>query len=53
MKAMIEEYLKKIFYEDEKVRSVYDSVQTAVKKGGITPATGAQKLIQAFEGDFE
>ncbi|MEA1884780.1 MAG: methylmalonyl Co-A mutase-associated GTPase MeaB [Thermotogota bacterium] len=53
MKAMIEEYLKKIFYEDEMVRNVYDSVQTAVKKGEITPATGAQKLIQVFEGKSE
>ena len=49
MKAMIEEYLKKIFYEDEKVKGVYESVQDAVKTGKITPATGAQRLIQAFE----
>ena len=53
MKAMIEEYLKKIFYEDEKVKGVYESVQDAVKKGEITPATGAQKLIQVFEGKSE
>ena len=49
MKAMIEEYLKKIFYDDEMVKGVFDSVQDAVKTGEITPATGAQKLIQTFE----
>ncbi len=53
MKAMIEEYLKKIFYEDEMVKGVYESIQDAVKTGEITPATGAQKLIQAFEGNSE
>src|SRR6056297_723743 len=53
MKAMIEEYLKKIFYEDEKVKGVYESVQDAVKTGKITPASGAHRLIQAFEGKSE
>lgn len=53
MKAMIEEYLKKIFYEDESVKSVYENVQADVNTGEITPATGAQQLIQAFERDSE
>ena len=53
MKAMIEEYLKKIFYEDESVKSVYENVQADVNTGEITPATGAQQLIQAFERNSE
>src|SRR6056297_847934 len=49
MKAMIEEYLKKIFYEDEGVKAVFEAGQGAVKTGEVTPTTGAQKLIGVFE----
>jgi LAO/AO transport system kinase len=53
MKSMIEQYLKKIFYEDKEVKELFEAVQASVKTGKITPATGAQKLIQAFEGNIE
>jgi len=53
MKAMIEEYLKKIFYEDDGVKEVFEVVKDAVRTGEITPAAGAQQLIQAFERDTE
>ncbi|HRW34313.1 MAG TPA: methylmalonyl Co-A mutase-associated GTPase MeaB [Thermotogota bacterium] len=51
MNAMIEEYLKRIFHENKAVEAVYHVVRESVKRGDITPATGAQKLINAFESN--
>ena len=53
MDAMIEEYLKRMFHENKAVETAYHGVRESVKKGDITPATGAQLLINAFESNAQ
>ncbi|HOO34087.1 MAG TPA: methylmalonyl Co-A mutase-associated GTPase MeaB [Thermotogota bacterium] len=50
MKAMIDEYLRKRFYENEAVKEDFDTVQQLILDGNLTPALGAQRLIGHIEG---
>jgi LAO/AO transport system kinase len=49
MKAMIDEYLRKRFYENEAVKNEINAVQNQILNGSLTPALGAQKLIKLIE----
>lgn len=49
MKAMIDEYLRKRFYENEAVKEDFEVVQHLILNGNLTPALGAQRLIKHIE----
>ncbi len=50
MESMIEEYLRDVFYENEAVKQILETVEKKVLSGQHTPASGAGRLIEAFEG---